>query len=230
MNLNPNLGKKESEGILVLSSSYRTLLVVETDLLFFDRDIDEEKHSDSDLDPKIQTLPVAKTASDLNFSCKIDAVSETEIVDAVLSINYSIDILISNILVGVKEFKLSYYRNRSTRKGRNRHRIRSNPELDIPPLQCLLIDSPSLLSEDTRDYVVDIILHNLISSLVHKHFFKGGHFFGVGSKILHEGLETMFSNLVARGKYYFIMNVLSPLLLIIIQIIRIVPQLSVGAL
>ena len=144
---------------------------------------------------------MAKTASDLNFSCKIDAVSEAEIVEAVLSINYSIDVLISNILAGVKEFKLSYYKlpPRETRNRLHDDTIPSNPDLDIPLLQYLLIDSPSLLSDDARDYVVDIILHNLIALLVHKYFFKGGHFFGVGSKTLHEYLESMFSKLVAGG-------------------------------
>jgi hypothetical protein len=137
-------------------------------------------------------------------------VSEAEIVDAVLSINYSIDNLIFNILAGVKELKLSYHKL-SPPKTRNRHHddIPSNPDLDIPLLQYLLTDSPSLLSDDTRDYVVEIILHNLISSLVHKHFFKGGHFFGVGSEALHEYLETMFSKLIAGGKNYFIMNISS---------------------
>jgi hypothetical protein len=162
--------------------------------------------SDSESDSKIKTL--VKTSSDLKYSCKIDTVSETEIVDAVRSINYSIDNLVSNILAEVKEFNLSY-RKLPPRKNQNRSVIPTNPDLDIPLFQSLLIDSPSLLSDDMRDYVVEIILHNLISSLVHKHFFKGVHFFGVGSEKVHEYLETMFLKLVAGGKNYFIMDLSS---------------------
>jgi hypothetical protein len=178
-------------------------------IIIFHRTVDKENPPDSKSDFKIKTL--AKTASDLNFSCKIDTVSEAEIVDAVLSINYSIDNLISNILAGVKEFKLSYHKilPLNTRNRHRRNDIPSNSDLDIPLLHYLLIDSPSLLSDDTRDYVVEIILHNLVSSLVHKHFFKGGHFFGVGSEGLHEYLETMFLKLVASGKNCFIMNISS---------------------
>ena len=51
--------------------------------------------------------------------------------------------------------------------------------------------------------MADFILHDLVSSLVHKHFFKGGTFFGVGKETLHEDLESMFSKLVAGGKFLF---------------------------
>ena len=143
---------------------------------------------------------LAKTASDLNYACKIDAVSEAEIVDAVRGINYSIDTLINNILASVKGLKLSYSK-RSSRKNRSLRDIPSNPDLDIPLLQSLLTDPPSLLSDDSRDFVVETILHNLICSLIHERFFKGGHFFGVGSDAHHEYLETMFSKLVAGSKF-----------------------------
>lgn len=157
--------------------------------------------SDSESDPKTKTL--AKTASDYMYSCKIDAVSEAEIVDAVQDINYSIDILISNIMAEVKDFRLSYHKvSPRTRKKQNLCDIPSN---DIQVLQSLISDSPSLLSDDTRDEVVEIILHHLTTSLIHKHFFQGEHFFGVGSETHREYLETMFSKLIAGGKFYLLL-------------------------
>ena len=54
----------------------------------------------------------------------------------------------------------------------------------------------------TKDLVVEAALRNLIYSLLHKHFFNGGHFFGVGSETLHGYLETMLSKLVAGGKFF----------------------------
>ena len=156
-----------------------------------------------------------KTPSDLQYTSKIDKVSETEIVEAVQIINYSIDNLIANILASVKECKLSYYKV-SPPKTRKHHNIPSNPDLDVPVLHILLMDSPSLLSDDTRDFVVELILHNLVSLLIHKHYFKGGHFFGVGSESLREHLETMFSKLVEGGKYIYIYIIMFPLIILIL--------------
>ena len=62
-----------------------------------DRTFKEKNLSDLDSD-LIKTMTLAKTARDLNYSCKINKVSQTEIVNAVQSINYSINNLIANIL------------------------------------------------------------------------------------------------------------------------------------
>lgn len=129
--------------------------------------------------------------------------SEAEIVHAVQDINYSIDNLIANILVRVKEHGLSY-RKVSPRKNENLWDIFLNMDLDVPLLQSLLLDSPSLLSDDTRDGVVEFIFHNVMTLLIHKNFFKGERFFGVDSETHHEYLETMFSNLISGGKIVFI--------------------------
>ena len=150
--------------------------------------------------------------------------SETEIVDAVQSINYSVDNLVSNIMDGVKKFKLSYHKA-SPRKHRD---IPTDRDLGIPKLQSLLKYSQQ--SVDEKDLVVEAMLHNVITSLIHAHYFKGGHFFGVGPEAHHEFLETMFSKLVADGKsrcfffrkslfYLFIYFILSPLLTISFLII-----------
>ena len=136
------------------------------------------------------------TASDLYYSCNVDGVSEVQIADAVQSINYSIDNFITNILDGVKS-KLSYHKT-SPRKRRRRD-IPTEPSTGT--LRQYLLESR--LSASDRDLVADFILHDLVSSLVHKHFFKGGTFFGVGKETLHEDLETMFSKLVADGKFLF---------------------------
>ena len=117
---------------------------------------------------------------------------------AVQSINYSIDLLISNILDGAKRSKLSYP---SPRKHRRDSDIPTKPDSDSTLLQYLLDSCP--LSDHSRDLVVDFILHNLILTLVHKYFFKGSQFFGIGSETLHEYLETMLSKLVAGGKFLF---------------------------
>ena len=108
------------------------------------------------------------------------------------SINYSINNLIFNILDAVKKLKLPV----SYRK--DRHHDASDTNLDTP-LQFLL-DENSRLSDESKDFVVEIILVNLIITLLHKHFFKGEHFFGVGSETLYDYLETMLSKLVADGK------------------------------
>ena len=194
------IGKKRKRRYTKSFSSYRCLGLR---FYFLFRTVDKENSSNSESAP-IKTVKLAQTASDLYFSCKIDKVSEVEIVDAVQTINYSIDNLITNILAGVEEFKLSYCKLSPSHKNRNRRNILQNlkPDfkLDIPRLQSLLIDSPSPLSDDMRDYIVDLILHDLVSSLIHKKFFKGGHFFGVGSETHQEYLESLFSKLATGGK------------------------------
>ena len=54
-----------------------------------------------------ESLIKTKSTSDL-YACNIDNVSETQIVEAVETINYSIASLISNIMDAVKRSKLSY--------------------------------------------------------------------------------------------------------------------------
>jgi hypothetical protein len=181
-----------------------------------DSDKPEESPSDSDSaesDLQVNTSRTIKTktvtASDLYFSCKIDRVSEAQIVDAVRGINYSIANLIINILHEVKKSKLSYPSHKSKappRKHPSSIIIPTKPDPGFTLLRFLLV-SRDRLSDDSRESVVEFILHNLILSLVHKHFFKGGHFFGVGSETLYEDLETMFSKLVAGGKYFFLKSV-----------------------
>ena len=69
------------------------MLLFEIDLLFlyflFNRIVDKKK-----------------PANDLSDPCNIDRVSETEIVDAVEHINYTIDSMICNLLYAVKDSKL----------------------------------------------------------------------------------------------------------------------------
>ena len=143
-----------------------------------------------------------KTASDLYYSCNVDKVSEAQIVDAVHSINYSIDNLISNILDRVKNLKQSYHHNLLPSQSPPIVEPTDPSNITCITLWSMLIDFG--LSHRTKDLVVEAALHNMIYSLLHKHFFKGGHFFGVGSEILHGYLETMLSKLVAGGKFFFL--------------------------
>lgn len=99
-------------------------------------------------------------------------------------------------MYAAKEFKLLYPSPK-----RKRHRA-SDTNLDTP-LQFLL-DESAQLSNDAMGLVVEIILLNLIFTLLHKHFFSGEHFFGVGSDTLYEYLETMLSKLVAGGKFIYL--------------------------
>ena len=137
-----------------------------------------------------------ETAGDLFYSCNIDNKSEAQIVDAVHRINYSIDNLISNILYKVKKSKLPY------RSSRKHNALTTKPDtsgITCMALWSMLMDfRPS--HHTTRDLVVETVLHNHISSLIHVHFFEGGHFFGVGSEALRKDLEIMLSKLVAGGK------------------------------
>ena len=134
------------------------------------------------------------TNSDI-FSCNIDRMSEAQIVDAVDRINYSIDNMVSNIIYRIQKSKLSYayYKPPSSK--------RRPTKLDsiIPTDLARSLENPQL-SYNTRGLVVEALLHDLICSLLNRTFFTGKHFFGVGSKPLHDYLETMFSNLVESGK------------------------------
>lgn len=172
------------------SSCLRLILL----LLLFNRNVDNLTRKTSKT-----VAETAALAGDLFYSCNIDNASEAQIVDAVHLINYSIDELISNILYGVEKSKLSY------RSSRNRDTPTTKSDssgITSIALWSILMDfRPS--HHATRDLVVEAVLHNLVSSLIHKYFFKGGHFFGVGSEALRENLEIMLSKLVAGGKYSF---------------------------
>jgi hypothetical protein len=140
--------------------------------------------------------------SDPFFSHNIDNVSQAQISDMVQRINYSIDHLISNIMDDVQKFELSYHSSPSPQK-----HILPQPDSDIKLIQKLLeSESWHRRSKQTKDLVVESVVHNLITSMLHKHFFEGGHFFGVGSKTLREHLETMLSKLVAGGKFYLLIK------------------------
>jgi hypothetical protein len=64
---------------------------------------------------------------------------------------------------------------------------------------------PSLLgsyhvSDEMRDIVVEASIYNMLVSIIHKHFFEGAHFFGVGCEALWEDLEAMYHKLVENSK------------------------------
>lgn len=185
--------------------SFFPLALLEIDFLFsfsFYRNVTVDKENPSELNDSDLT-PIKRfkteTASDLYYSCNIDEVSEAQIADAVHRINYSIVDLVLNILNGVKKFKLSYPKthNPSSRKYTTPP---TEPDSDITCIELwsMLIDSR--LSRPKRDSVVEAVLRNLISLLIYRYFFKGGHFFGVGSETLCGYLETMLSKLVTGGK------------------------------
>jgi hypothetical protein len=64
---------------------------------------------------------------------------------------------------------------------------------------------PSFLGSDhvldeTRDIVVEASIYNMLVSIIHKHFFEGTHFFGVGCEALREDLEAMYHKLLENSK------------------------------
>lgn len=162
-----------------------------------DADIVNLKKPSSDSEPDFVDVKSESATGDL-YSCKIDNISEAQIVDAIQSINYSIGNLVSNILDKVTISKLSFYSPKSSLQ-----KVTTNPDspVDIITLQSLLLDSRL---SDRKDLVAEALLRDLICCLLHKHFFQGGHFFGVGSEEFQGYLETMFSKLVADGGKYFL--------------------------
>jgi hypothetical protein len=56
------------------------------------------------------------------------------------------------------------------------------------------------LPDHTRDLAMEAALLDVVLCLVHKHFFEGQSFFGVGSDSLHEHLETMYYKLIEGGE------------------------------
>ena len=83
-----------------------------------------------------------------------------------------------------------------------------------------------LSGREERDLIADLSLHTLFAILLHKYYFEGQRFFGVGSETLHGYLETMWSKLIAGGKFFFLEERIFQFTLI--QEHTITPQFSVG--
>jgi hypothetical protein len=131
---------------------------------------------------------------DFDFSCDIDHVSEDEVVNATLDINYSINNFIVNIMADKRSIptsKPSYSESekKPTEKDCDKNLLR------------YLIES-RLSDHIAIDFVVEFPLRNLIITLLHTHFFEGDRFFGVGSESLCSHLERMMSELIAGGELF----------------------------
>lgn len=125
----------------------------------------------------------------LFFTSGIDDLSETQVVDDLHLLNYSIDNLIISIIAA--DHSLPHRRNQ----------IPTESACDAALLEYLR--KSKLSDRDARAFVIDNHLRNLILTLVHIHFFKGEIFFGVGSETLREYLDRMITVLVEDGKLIF---------------------------
>jgi hypothetical protein len=111
-----------------------------------------------------------KKKSDLSYSHNIDDVSEVQIADAVHLINYCIDNAICNLLYAIKESGLDIITTDHPHKN-DTTPLTKPMSSNIPQsLWTFLMDSRQ--SQDNAFLVVDAILHNLVLSLLYKHFFE----------------------------------------------------------
>jgi hypothetical protein len=169
-------------------------------LILIYRSSDEENPSDSRLNYEDGTLQLDESINELNFSYTAEPKSEDEIIDGVQIVNHSMNNLISDILTEINKVHLPY-RKLPSRENEPLITIATNPNFDVPLLQRLLLTSPSPLTNDDRDSMLKIVLHNVVFLLLYDHLFKGENFYGVGSETTHEYLETMFSKLNENRKH-----------------------------
>jgi hypothetical protein len=104
-------------------------------------------------------------------------------------LNYSIANVVINILFKVKELDLSFRASYDFLQGLDNEFFRFHEFLSDPQL-----------SENAKDTVVESALRDRINLLVHRSYFEGEEFSGVGSDTLREYLETMVSVPAVHGK------------------------------
>jgi hypothetical protein len=129
-----------------------------------------------------------------SFSCGVDLLSESQIVDAVNGLNYSIDNLIANVLAAEQCFSPPSDPDRNP------------PKLNTDAALLAFLNNSRLSDGNARVFVVEFLLRNLIISALHTHFFEGRHFFGVGNESLHAYLERMMTELIAGGRSLYFNN------------------------
>lgn len=130
---------------------------------------------------------MAMSSHQLFFSSGVDQLSETQVLDALHLLNYSIDNLIVNIIAADR--LLPSHRN---------HKLPTDSACDAALLAFLR--NSRLSDGDARSFVVENHLRNLVLILIHIHFFDGRFFFGVGSDTIREYLDRMITILIEDGK------------------------------
>jgi hypothetical protein len=123
------------------------------------------------------------------FSCGIDPLSETEIVDEVHAFNY----LVVDFLDNLQADDISATPKNLTQK---------NSESDIHPDLLELLRNRQYSDRDAKNFVIEFVLRTLIFTIIHSHFFDGRTFFGIGSDHLRANLERMIDVLRAGGMFF----------------------------
>jgi uncharacterized membrane protein YozB (DUF420 family) len=122
------------------------------------------------------------------FSCGIDRVSESEVVDAVHQLNYLVNNLIANILaVGLSSTP------------RSDKRVHSKLTVDLELLTFLINHRDRFSDDEATLFVVEFIFRSLIFTIIYTHLFDGRNFFGIGSDHLRANLDRMMDELLAGG-------------------------------
>lgn len=123
--------------------------------------------------------------TDLLSSCNIDVVSDCEMVKMVEYLNRDIKLLVLNIMDSMKTSRpgLEPASNKWVHQESSR-------------LHKLFFMSPNI-SDDSRTRIAESIFFDQIYTSIHKHFFEGRNFLGVGSDTLRDNSESLFSKLVA---------------------------------
>jgi hypothetical protein len=127
-----------------------------------------------------------KNGGDL-FSNNVDNISEQVIKNLLEDLNQSVEKLVFNLLCDVKN--------------KNKNSRRSSSAIGIRDSNLLLTDFLSYqnLHDNSRDRILEYIYHDSILASIHKYFFDGDNFFGVGSDFLQKRLESMLGRLMASG-------------------------------
>lgn len=133
----------------------------------------------------------SRIAADVAFSCNIDSTSHAEVVYAVENLSSSIEDFVCNLIDTILGSGLSL---------RPSHLMAPEPATVLAcPLQCL---TDSTLPDQLRTVVVENVLRDLLCKTIHKHYFRGKHFFGVGSEPHSLFLETLLTKLATCGKNF----------------------------
>ena len=127
--------------------------------------------------------------ADLLFNCSVDEVSEAQILDEVVGLNYVVD----NLFFGTTLAALDPHTRKESRD-------RLGPQIDIDVLN--IITKKPLFADLARIFVAELVLKPAIITIIHRAFFEGGLFYGVGSDGLRRNLERMLEELVASGEFF----------------------------
>ena len=128
--------------------------------------------------------------ADLLFNCSVDKVSEAQILNEVVGLNYLVD----NLFFGTTVAALDPHARKESRDW-----LRAQIDIDV----LNIITKKPLSADLARIFIAELILKPAINTIIHRVFFKGGLFYGVRSDSLRRNLERMKDKLSELYLYVF---------------------------